>query len=182
MKTNLLILVFLILSSQTYSQILSKEKLTRQEKKVLRLEKATARELEVAQLLRDTLFVLEPTRVNNAFVNPNLYFIAIEKEEALIQTGLMNETHVPRLNGLTIEGRMTNMKFKKSKNGKSTSIRMIMVTSLGRYQLDFRITAQGQTTATLRDLGTPGNLDRLEFKGTIIPVEQSNVFVGGPIY
>jgi len=179
MKTKLIFIVFLFIYAHGYSQVFSGEKLSRQEKKALRAERQIEREKEVALFMKDTTFILEATRAGGQYVNSNLYFVYLEKNRVVVQTGLMNETDVKKWSGITMEGLISNMKIKKSKKGASTSISGILTTSLGMYRIDFRISPSGRATATLKNMN---NEDRIDFSGSLVSPARSKVYRGGPIY
>lgn len=179
MRTKFIIIVFLVCSAHGYAQVFSGEKLSRQERKALRIERQAERGKEVTQLVKDTVFILEATRAGGQNVNPNLYFVYLEKNMVVIQTGLMNETDVKRWSGITMEGKIRNMKIKKSRNGASTSINGILTTSLGMFRIDFRISSSGWATASLKNIN---NTDKIDFSGLITSPLRSTVYKGGPVY
>jgi len=179
MKVKLTIIIFLVVSVQGYSQVFSGEKLSRKERKALRVEQQKERENEVATLLQDTVFVLEARRAGGQSVNPNLYFVYLKKDRVVVQTGLMNETDVKRWSGITMEGPIRNMKIKHSRNGVSTLINGILTTSLGMYRIDFRISAGGWATATLKEINKDNSID---FSGYISSLDKSTIFKGSPVY
>lgn len=200
MKAKLIIAVYLVFSISSNAQIFSGAKMTKQEKKDLKNELQDQRAAEVSAMLQDTLFLLRADRFSasgdiygstykaryplynkqsgRGIVNPNLYFVEINKGNVIIQTGLANESSLPWVDGLSFEGKITKIDFFPAKNGKSTRIRLNFSSALGYYRLDCRVNSFGMATITLESLGTSA---QMVFRGEIDNPVDTEVFNSGSI-
>jgi hypothetical protein len=198
MKIQVFISIVLLSSFTIQGQVTTR--LSTQEKKLLKQEKTDERAEEVNQLVNDTLFILEANRFSasgtifgsspkynsslgsqhgSGMVDPNLYFVKVDKQKITVQTGLMNETDLPGVSGVTMEGKIREFEIQPSRNGKSLRITLDFSSSLGFYRMDCRITNQGLASATLESLGTSASMN---FRGQIVNPIKSKIFTGGPVY
>lgn len=194
-------MIFSLIGGTVIGQTANTNRLTREERKALRVEESNARMEEVKGLLQDTVFLIQADRFSaqgalfgsqwpifsdfgkhqtgSALVDPQLYFILIEKDQVLVQTGLSNERELNRVAAVTLKGQIKSWQVKPDKNGKATRIRADFSSSLGFYKLDIRITSSGIALATVEALATTGSM---EYKGDVVNPEKAKYFIGGPIY
>lgn len=183
MKIQLSIIILMLGFSSAFCQIGKTERLSRMERKALKSERMAAKEMEVAGMIKDTLFVLEATRIENSAsdyrsVDPNLYFVALAKERVLFQLGLTDASNLSQFRGRTVEGRITKMKITESKRGKTTKISASIVTDIGRFIVDFIVSPYGQASAVIESI----DRGKVTFRGTLVRPEDSSIYVGGPVF
>jgi hypothetical protein len=186
MKTPIIILLALLLFPSAYGQ--AKEDVDSKTKKELRREeKKRNRETEKAlqAALVDTMvsarqFVLEADYLSNErgtriVVSSTLNFIIVDTKRGTIQTGSMSGVGGPNMmGGITADGDITQYELTTLPKKRGYSIRMMIMTSVGIYDIFFTISPDGSATATLG--GNWGG--KLNFHGNLVPLGVSRIFKG----
>jgi len=196
MKAQLIIASFLVFSIATQAQVSSLKTLSRSERKAIKNEHAIERESEVKALLQDTAFIMQATRFSaagdvanreyrnsylgpnrgQALVDPNLYFVEVNKDEILIQTGLTHETNLAYTSGMTLRGKIINLDIKPYK--KFSRVKFNFSSSLGFFRCEGRITNSGLSTFDIVSLGSSGVM---QFRGDVTAHSNVDIYKGGPI-
>lgn len=175
MKTKLLIITLLLISSANYAQDIAKNKESKTEK-AARIEmeyRATER------LIDSTAFVLTADFLSNQhgyrrIADPILNFIEVDSSQAIIQTGNSFGMGYNGVGGLTISGKINNWNVSKDPVHKTFMIRMSISSALGFYDVFMSVNASGKTIATL----TGTTRGELIFEGSLGPLNQSRTFEG----
>ena len=158
---------------------LSAQKSSRQKK----AEKKKEKHEKLLQLIESMEFVIETHTIRDkrgrqSFVSPTTNFVAIADSAGVIQIATNN--FAPGLNGLggqTIQGRITRFEIEDNGIGKGVDIR---ITFFGLAAFDFFVNISENRYATLYLSGSQGQ--QLRFIGNIIPLEESDIFVGNPAF
>ena len=192
----MIIASFLVLSITTQAQVSSLKTLCKTERKALKKEQADIRGAEVKALLQDTAFIVQATRFRSAsdalsrdyrssyrgpergqaLVDPNLYFIEVNKDEVLIQTGLSHETNKPFTSGLTLRGKIIDLDIKTFK--KFSRVKFNFSSSLGYFRCEGRVTHSGLSTFDIESIASS---DLMQFRGDIGTHSNTDIYKGGPI-
>jgi len=196
MKAKLLIAGFLVFSIATQAQESTLKTLSKSERKTLKKEQSLERESEVISLLQDTAFIMQATRFRStgdaisreyrnshigptrgsALVDPNLYFVEVNKDEILIQTGLEHETNFAYTSGMTLRGKIIDLEIKPFR--KFSRVKFNFSSSLGYFRCEGRVTNSGLSTFDIESIGTSGVM---QFRGDITAHEGTDIYQGGPI-
>ena len=196
MKAQLLIAGFLVFSIVSQAQESGLKSLSKSERKAFKKEQAIERESEVKVLLQDTAFIMQATRFRSAgdafnreyrnsylgptrgqaLVDPNLYFVEVNKDEILIQTGLTHETNMAYSSGLTLRGKIIDLDIKNFK--KFSRVKFNFSSSLGYFRCEGRITNSGISTFDISPIGTSGVM---QFRGDLAAHSNTDIYKGGPI-
>lgn len=200
MKTLVLIFTFLVSSTIIQAQDNTQKKLTRQERKAIRIEKALEKKAEIANMLRDTSFVIQAVyfeldgnfysrqsywansgsnTIMPELVDPDSYFIKVKNNKVIVQTGVVNQSNLNSryLMERTMTGSISEMKIKRLKN--FTKLSFSFNTSLGFYHLIGEISDNGSTTCMIYNLTTNG---KVSYKGELIDPCESNIYVNWPVF
>jgi hypothetical protein len=184
MKTPILILfTFLLFTSvngQTENAV-DRETQKRMQKEERKRQREAEKAIQAA--LVDTMvnarrFVLEADYLSNQYgtrvvVNSTLNFIIVDSAQGTIQTASMSGMGGPNLmGGITADGNITQYELDKSPKNFGYNIRMMIMTTVGVYDILFTISADGSATATLG-----GNwAGKLNFHGRIVPLGVSRIY------
>lgn len=181
MKKLVLIFVFVLSTSLIFAQG------TNQDSTLTRKEKRNAEREKQYQLTKDMLenknFVLESNFLENRYgnrfpVSPNINFVKVEPSgEAVIQIGSNWRIGPNGVGGVTAKGKITTWVLTTNQKNETFNVRMIVMTPIGIYDLNFSVMAGGQATANLSGMGG----GRLTFDGDLVPVDQSGTYEGQSI-
>lgn len=200
MKTLVLIFTFLVSSTIIQAQDNTQKKLTRQERKAIRIEKALEKKAEIANMLRDTSFVIQAVyfeldgnfysrqsywansgsnKIMPELVDPDSYFIKVKNNKVVVQTGVVNQSNLNSryLMERTMTGSISEMKIKRLKN--FTKLSFSFNTSLGFYHLIGEISDNGSATCMIYNLTTNG---KVSYKGELIDPCESNIYINWPVF
>lgn len=190
MKHILILTGLIVIMSTAFSQ---EETLSRKELKQLAKEEKRARQQEedqqkkeiTALMLEYHKFVLEADYVGNKTgerqpVSSNINFIVIDSLEATIQLGTPYRVGNNGVGGVTVDGRVTKYELREiqRKNSKTYTLIIIVMTSVGTYDITFQISETGYTDATIRG-NTSG---QLQYSGKLVPIGVSKVYKGTTIF
>ncbi|BDD06252.1 DUF4251 domain-containing protein [Aureibacter tunicatorum] len=182
MKYLLIIALIFSFGFNGYAQNEDK-KLSKQERKELRKKEQQENLQKSSDIAESKHFILEAhtlvgRRGQSAPIQPNLNFFATDGENVTIQLAFPAAPWpgYNGLGGLTVDGRVSQYKITKGK--KTVSIRIDAMSSIGSYQIF--INANYGSTSTMRITGNRG--ERFEFRGTLLPLEENNVYKGTPLF
>jgi hypothetical protein len=155
------------------------------QKEMRKEEKKRVREAEKAEqaAIVDTMvnlrrFVLEADYLSNqhsqrVVVSSTLNFIIVDSTKGTIQTASMSGMGGPNMmGGITADGNITQYELTTLPKKRGYSIRMMIMTSVGVYDVFFTISTDGSATATLG--GNWGG--KLNFHGNLVPLGISRIY------
>ncbi|MCK4855186.1 MAG: DUF4251 domain-containing protein [Bacteroidales bacterium] len=190
MKTFLtLLLAFVIVLgafSQEETQQLSKQEIKKLQKEQKKAEKAAEEErmAEVTSfMVHQQQFVLEADFLSDKYgqrvpVTPTINFVLVDSVTGTVQFGSAQEIGYNGVGGLTVDGRITKYEYSViGKKEDSYSIRLILMSSIGTYDVTLMVNSQGYADASIR-----GNWSgQLNYHGKLVPLTLSRVYKGTPI-
>lgn len=151
-----------------------------EQKKANDAERQLAYEAAVSALEAGN-FVVEAERVSfkrgeTAYLSSNVNFISVEDGNGVVQLAFNTSRPTPNgIGGITVEGKVSSIKMEKSKKGTLTY--SYYVQGIG---ISAQITIQlpegtNQVTAVVN----PNfNSNRITLFGTLLPIDESNIFKG----
>ena len=146
-----------------------------------RREKTYRISMPVIEALKENRFVVEVDRVvfkygDVAYVNTNTNFILVDEDEGSVQVAFNTPYSGPNgIGGVTVDGRVSGIKFKESKKGKINYNFSVQGTGISAQIFLTLSAGSNQATVTI----TPNfNSRTLTLYGEIVPLEQSSVFKG----
>ncbi len=173
-----LIVAFLLMAITSWGQ---GEKLSKEERKLLKKAELEQRYQETVSLLESNQFAIEATRLadrygRQAFINPNTNFVLVDGDIGVIQLALGSGPGFNGLGGITLEGRITNFVLNPTNNlNRGISGRMTVIgTALGAVDLFFNINAEGNST--IRFSSNYGH--RFQLYGFLTPLNESIIYQG----
>lgn len=162
------------------------KKIAKEEKKAQRAAEAEQQKAIVELMLEMHRFVLEAQHLSGKSgqripVTSTLNFIGVDSVNAVIQLGTVSGA--PGYNGvggITVDGRITkyDLKVIEGKKGKSYTLMLNVMSSIGIFDITFMISESGYTDATIRST-TSGVLN---YSGNLVPIYKSRVYKGSSIY
>jgi hypothetical protein len=195
MKTKFFILIIAILlgnisyvSSQdgraSKTDIKEQRAYEKQKQKEAR-EKEREKNIEMtSQMVSLQRFVLEADYLSNKYgiripVSRNINFIMVDSLDATLQTGSAYSMGFNGVGGETVTGRVTKYDYGMTGRNKDTySIRMVVLSSVGVYDITLLINPEGYADASLR-----GNWSgQLNYHGRLVPLGLSKVYTGHTRY
>lgn len=190
MRQLVIVLIVAVLSVSSFAQ--EEANLKKEQKQIVKeqkkAEQARVKEEMVTltkQMLESHKFVLEADYVgdgrgNRIPVNSTLNFAAIDSSKGVLQIGTPSGYGWNGVGGVTVEGNITKYELKeiKGKRSNSYSLMIVVMGSLGIYDVHFNISETGLTDATVSST-TSG---QLKYTGNLVPLELSNVFKGTTTY
>jgi hypothetical protein len=172
--------------SQEETQQLSKKELKRLQKEQRKTDQAAEAE-RMAELTRFMVeqqqFVLEADYLSDKYgqrvpVTPTINFVLIDSLVGTVQFGDAMAVGYNGVGGITVDGRVTKYEYSViGKKKDSYSIRLILMSSIGTYDITLLINSQGYGDAQIR-----GNWSgQLNYHGKLVPLTLSRVYKGTPI-
>ena len=185
--TLLLAFVFVLGAfSQEETQQLSKQEIKKLQKEQKKAEKAAEEErmAEVTSfMVHQQQFVLEADYLSDKYgqrvpVTPTINFVLVDSVTGTVQFGSAQEIGYNGVGGLTVDGRITKYEYSViGKKEDSYSIRLILMSSIGTYDITLMVNSQGYADASIR-----GNWSgQLNYHGKLVPLTLSRVYKGTPI-
>jgi hypothetical protein len=134
---------------------------------------------ETEQLLDSMNFIVKAYYLDNergrrVIVSPNLNFIEVLSNQAVLQTGSNVRIGANGVGGTTAKGSISHWKLIKNEKKKYFTVTFSVMSSIGFYDVIMNINGSGKSTAIITGLG-PG---RLEYQGDLVPLEQNAVYQG----
>ena len=189
MRKIVILLLLSLISINSFSQTSSGVELTKKEKKALKKAEQAKQDSLNAIAFKATLeskqWVLEAYQVsfNNGRsfnVTPTLNFVAIEGEEAYIQIGSMSAYGYNGVGGVTVKGRIAKYTDKVTNKYGSRFITIVVNSPNGTFDIRINVNSSGEmATATVQGATTGGEL---KYSGKIVPLNESTVYKGRPIF
>ncbi|MFC2080885.1 DUF4251 domain-containing protein [Bacteroidota bacterium] len=169
------------------SEILTKSELKRLQKEQQKAEKEAelAKAAEITEfIIANQQFVLEADYLSNKSgerisVIPSINFVMVDSLTGTLQLGSAMDAGYNGVGGATIQGKISSYEYIKiGKKKDSYSIRMIIMSSIGNYDITLMVSSHGRADANIR--GNWGTT--LSYHGKLIPLSESRVFKGMPLY
>ena len=185
--TLLLAFVFVLGAfSQEETQQLSKQEIKKLQKEQKKAAKAAEEErmAEVTSfMVHQQQFVLEADYLSDKYgqrvpVTPTINFVLVDSIAGTVQFGSAQDIGYNGVGGLTVDGRITKYEYSViGKKEDSYSIRLILMSSIGTYDITLMVNSQGYADASIR-----GNWSgQLNYHGKLVPLTLSSVYKGTPI-
>ena len=186
--TTLLLFCF---TATTYAQTSTEARAARRE--AMKKERAAHRALEAqqdsiayfkaVQALKAGAFVVEADNVSfpngiTRYVSSSTNYVQVENGDGIVQTAFTNFTYIPGPNGLggvTVEGRVSDLKMNEDKDGNyyySYSIQGIAISAT------VFITLTGGTNQASVQISPNFNNNNMTMTGRLLPLDESDVFQG----
>lgn len=172
--------------SQEETQQLSKKELKRLQKEQKKADQAAEADRmgELTKfMVEQHQFVLEADFLSDKYgqrvpVTPTINFVLIDSLVGTVQFGNAMALGYNGVGGVTVDGRVTKYEYSViGKKKDSYSIRLILMSSIGTYDITLLINSQGYGDAQIR-----GNWSgQLNYHGKLIPLTLSRVYKGTPI-
>ena len=190
MKSLLTFLIAFVFVLGTYSQDevqqLSQKEIRKLQKEQKKAQRAADEErmAEVTNfMVHQQQFVLEADFLSDKYgqrvsVTPTINFVLVDSLVGTVQFGSAQEIGYNGVGGLTVDGRVTKYEYQfVGKKEDSYSIRMILMASIGTYDITLMVNSQGYADAQIR-----GNWSgQLNYHGKLVPLTLSRVYKGTPI-
>jgi len=187
MKKSILIIILISLTFGIYAQD-KKTELTRKQKKELRKQEQKKIEHEMSEALAISLdnkqWVLEATQLSNRkgyskFVDNSLNFIALNGDKAFIQLGSNSRLGPNGVGGISIKARVSKYELIKNEKNGNYYISIYISSNVGTFDIKLDSNASGQIASAK----IQGNTSRrIKYTGQLIPLNNSNVFKGTPLF
>jgi hypothetical protein len=185
--TLLMVFVFVLgAHSQDEVQQLSKKELKKLQKEQKKADQAAEEErmAEVTNfMVHQQQFVLEADYLSDKYgqrvpVTPTINFVLVDSLVGTVQFGSAQAVGYNGVGGVTVDGRITKYEYSVvGKKEDSYSIRLILMSSLGTYDITLMVNSQGYADAQIR-----GNWSgQLNYHGKLVPLTLSRVYKGTPI-
>jgi hypothetical protein len=185
--TLLMVFVFVLgAHSQDEVQQLSKKELKKLQKEQKKADQAAEEErmVEVTNfMVHQQQFVLEADYLSDKYgqrvpVTPTINFVLVDSLVGTVQFGSAQAVGYNGVGGVTVDGRITKYEYSVvGKKEDSYSIRLILMSSLGTYDITLMVNSQGYADAQIR-----GNWSgQLNYHGKLVPLTLSRVYKGTPI-
>lgn len=181
----LVLMLFPVIYGQTEGTVDKKT-----QKRLLKEERKKQREAEMAEtatlvdlMVTTRQFVLEADYLSNQYgrrimVNSTLNFIIVDSTEGTLQTASMSGVGGSNMmGGVTAEGNITQYEVTKAAKSKSYSVKLMIMTSIGIYDIFIAISPDGNANATIG--GNWGG--KLNYHGRLVPLRMSKVYKGRSI-
>ena len=172
--------------SQEETQQLSKQEIKKLQKEQKKAEKAAEEErmAEVTSfMVHQQQFVLEADYLSDKYgqrvpVTPTINFVMVDSVAGTVQFGSAEAIGYNGVGGVTVDGRVTKYEYSViGKKEDSYSIRLILMSSIGTYDITLMVNSQGYADASIR-----GNWSgQLNYHGKLVPLTLSRVYKGTPI-
>jgi hypothetical protein len=195
MKTRVLVIMAILISGNisfisgqddraSKSDIKEQRAYEKQKQREAR-EKEREQNIEMtSQMVKLQRFVLEADYLSNKYgtrvpVSRNINFIMVDSSEAVLQTGSAYTIGFNGVGGETVSGRITKYDFGMTgKNKDSYSIRMIVMSPVGTFDISLLASSEGYADASIR-----GNWSGvLNYHGRLVPLGLSKVYTGQTRY
>lgn len=182
MKKLIVLLIATIVSvGSMYAQDYDERAKLREERRAEQ-ERLDSLNYEIAkQAISEKKYVLEADRLcfkrgETVYVTPTTNFVAVDNNEATVQLAFNGPFTGPNgIGGITVDGTVTNYKYKENKKGNIFISMNVMGTGISAQVTISLPKGSSQATVTV----TPNfNSNRISLQGIIVPKEQSRVFKG----
>ncbi len=157
------------------------KELSRKEKKALQDRIDSTLHEEALTAIEDTLFTLEADEVvfkygQTAYVTPNTNFVAIDKDNAVVQVAFNIPVAGPNgIGGITVSGRTSGYKKTTDKRGNTYVSMNVMGAGISAQ---VTITLWNESNSASVSINPNFNSRKLSLNGVLLPQHKSNVFQG----
>jgi len=184
MKTILLAFLSLTISTTILAQSPTLTK--KEQKKILKEERAKQKALELEQsaklvehMISRRRFVLEANMLFDKYGNSNsvqssINFIAIDSLSGVIQIGNPMYIGSNGLGGITITGKVRNYKWEKNEKRGNYTVFFNISSTMGTYDVNMSIGGSAHADATVR--GTFSG--SIRYSGNLVHPAKSSIFKG----
>jgi hypothetical protein len=185
--TFLIAFVFILgVFSQEETQQLSQKEIRKMQKEQKKAARA-AEEERMAEvtgfMVHQQQFALEADYLSDKYgqrvsVTPTINFVMIDSLVGTVQFGDAQAIGYNGVGGVTVDGKVTKYEYKViGKKEDSYSISLILMSSIGTYDITLMVNSQGYADAQIR-----GNWSgQLNYHGKLVPLTLSRVYKGTPI-
>lgn len=185
--TFLLAFVFVLgaFSQEETQQLSQKEikKLQKEQKKAARAAEEERMAEVTRYMVNQQQFALEADYLSDKYgqrvpVTPTINFVMIDSLVGTVQFGDAMAIGYNGVGGVTVDGKVTKYEYTViGKKKDSYSIRLILMSSIGTYDITLMVNSQGYADAQIR-----GNWSgQLNYHGKLVPLTLSRVYKGTPI-
>jgi len=176
LKCLLLLILFSVISANSYSQDTKPDK---QSKKEAKKAQRFADFQSLDSLLHFRAYVLEANYLKNTYgsmisVTSNLNFIRVAGYNGVLQTGSDTRMGSNNVGGVTAEGSINNYKIERDQKHLTFTVTFYLLTNLGTFDILMNVSADNTATATI----TGSTSGRLTWSGRLVPLNKSRVFKG----
>jgi len=190
MKTVMTFLIAFIFVLGAFSQEETQQLSQKEIKKLQKEQKKAARAAEEERMAEVTRymvhqqqFALEADYLSDKYgqrvpVTPTINFVMIDSLVGTVQFGDAQAIGYNGVGGVTVDGKVTKYEYTViGKKKDSYSIRLILMSSIGTYDITLMVSSQGLADAQIR-----GNWSgQLNYHGKLVPLTLSRVYKGTPI-
>jgi Na+-transporting methylmalonyl-CoA/oxaloacetate decarboxylase gamma subunit len=190
MKSLMTFLIAFVLVLGAFSQEETQQLSPKEIKKLQKEQKNAARAAEEERMAEVTRymvhqqqFALEADYLSDKYgqrvtVTPTINFVMIDSLVGTVQFGDALAVGYNGVGGVTVDGRITKYEYSViGKKEDSYSIRLILMSSIGTYDITLMVNSQGYADAQIR-----GNWSgQLNYHGKLVPLTLSRVYKGTPI-
>ena len=185
MKKMLILSMILMVFALGAYQANAQDKLTKKQRKEAKMLKAVEDKKALLEAVNDRTWVLEANTVydrygNPFFTTPSTNFIMINGDQSVIQLAFPFYFGYNGLGGITFDDRVSSYEVKegnKPNSGINVNIQVSGV-NIGNASVSISSTPDGKARATV--YGPWGW--RVTYQGNLVPLEESNVFEGQPLF
>jgi hypothetical protein len=189
MKQALVIFMTIFsLSMYCQDEIMSKKELKELAREQKRSEQERLKREHISivkSILEKKHFVLEADYIddgkgNRVPVSSTINFVVVDSSEAVLQLGSPYGHGWNGVGGVTVEGDVTkyDLNIIKGRRSTSYSLAVVIMSSMGIFDIHFNISETGMADATVRST-TSG---QLRYSGMINQIKQSKVYKGATSY
>jgi hypothetical protein len=180
-----IVVCFIILINCISTSIAQEEKkLSKKEKKVLKIRQQEEQKQAIVDLLESKSWVIEAhtvyDRYNQSYqLNPSINFVGVKNDEGALQLGFSGLIGWNGVGGVTIDGQVTRYEIKDSqKDNSPTVVLRFQGRGVGSATINVSVNTSGQATARVSgDFG-----ERISFSGIIKSLEESIVYKGQSLF
>lgn len=167
-------MLFMLSNAQEDVKMTAKEqrKAEKAKKKKEKEEKEAADWLVFQKLAQERKFVIELNELGNSFVSRRLNFLYVNGEDIILQFELNQYIFYAEngLGGRTVEGKISNYKYKPPKNDKKP----IFI----NFDIKTKLDQQGGNISITIYQGGIATVSFGSGKGIFLPVEEANINIG----
>lgn len=186
MKVINMLFVLLLVSVAAFAQETKEDKKAAKKARKAEQERIALENTETLRIICATkMFVLEAQTLRGGSgmtfnLNPNTNFVGFDGENSTIQLSFNNLAGWNGVGGVTVDGKIVkfDIKAKEGKPGFNMDINVQNKGGGGLVIMSFRVSSDGNANVDMR--GNWG--ERLSFQGRIVPLSQTTVYKGTPMF
>jgi len=185
MKKIGLLVIVLLLSGVVFGQTKAEKKAAKKAKKEAKLKREIANADTLVAIMESKQFVLEAHTLydkkgQNYVLSPNINFVAFDGDNSTIQLAFQNLVGWNGVGGITLDGKVTLLEVDRKPGETSFNVnaRVKNKGGGGMTMMFFRVSSEGFARVEMN--GSFG--ERISFQGRIVPLSESSVYKGMPVY